>query len=108
MATRKGTASKPKTTAKAEPKTPSKRGGRREGAGRKPKLEEEKVKSFALSAMANVYGSEEQAWVRLAKLSQQSYHHMRLLFEYAYGKPVDRKDVEIGGNAVTIVVNTDD
>lgn len=100
MATRKASA-----TPKA---TPSKRGGFRKGAGRKPKIEEEKIKSFAITAMEQVYGSEGQAWEKLAKLSQQSYHHMRLLWEYAYGKPIERKDIEIGGNAVTIIVNTDD
>ena len=44
---------------------------------------------YALNAMAKVFGSEEEAWESLAEQAKQSFPHLKLLFEYKYGKPID-------------------
>lgn len=79
------------------------RGGARPGAGRKPKAQEEKTRSFALKAMKSEFGSESGAWDELAKLSRKSFTHMRMLFEYAYGKP--KEDVKISGSIDKVIIN---
>tara|TARA_R100000008_G_C3587683_1_gene173881 strand:- start:3273 stop:3680 length:408 start_codon:yes stop_codon:yes gene_type:complete len=44
---------------------------------------------YALNAMAKAFGSEEAAWESLAEQAKQSFPHLKLLFEYKYGKPLD-------------------
>lgn len=41
---------------------------------------------YALNAMKEVFGSEEEAWRNLAEQAKDSFPHMKLLFEYKYGK----------------------
>ena len=74
------------------------KGGRREGAGRKPKEDEVKIKNFALNAMVDVFGSEEKAWQSLSKQAKDSFPHLKLLFEYRYGKPKERIEHSGGVN----------
>ena len=47
---------------------------------------------YALNAMAKVFGSEEEAWESLAEQAKQSFPHLKLLFEYKYGKPLDKPE----------------
>ena len=49
----------------------------------------ERIGSFAVDAMKKVFGSEEQAFEHLAKLGKDNFNQMKLLMEYAYGKPSD-------------------
>lgn len=44
---------------------------------------------YALNAMNQVFGSEEAAWESLAEKAKDSFPHLKLLFEYKYGKPED-------------------
>ena len=44
---------------------------------------------YALNAMRSVFGSEEKAWESLAEKAKDSFPHLKLLFEYKYGKPGD-------------------
>tara|TARA_R110002073_G_scaffold261282_3_gene424132 strand:- start:313 stop:591 length:279 start_codon:yes stop_codon:yes gene_type:complete len=74
------------------------KGGRREGAGRKPKEDEVKIKNFALNAMVEIFGSEEKAWQSLSKQAKDSFPHLKLLFEYRYGKPKERIEHSGGVN----------
>lgn len=74
------------------------KGGRREGAGRKPKEDEVKIKNFALNAMVEVFGSEEKAWQSLSEQAKDSFPHLKLLFEYRYGKPKERIEHSGGVN----------
>ena len=74
------------------------KGGRREGAGRKPKEDEVKIKNFALNAMVEVFGSEEKAWQSLSKQAKDSFPHLKLLFDYRYGKPKERIEHSGGVN----------
>ena len=48
-----------------------------------------RVGIYALNAMAKVFGSEEEAWESLAEQAKSSFPHLKLLFEYKYGKPLD-------------------
>ena len=39
--------------------------------------------------MKKVFGSEQEAFEHLAKLGKNNFNQMKLLMEYAYGKPSD-------------------
>jgi hypothetical protein len=47
------------------------------------------VTSFAVNAIKKIYGDEQGAMEKLAELSQDSFNHLKLLLEYAYGKAGD-------------------
>jgi len=71
------------------------KGGKRRGAGRKPKEDEDRIRGLCISAMESIYGSEEKAFEHIANLSRESFPHLKLLFEYAYGKPKDIKSIDV-------------
>ncbi len=73
-------------------------GGKREGAGRPSKQDEEKVKKMCESAIIKVYGSLEKYYENLAKESKASFPHLKLLFEYYIGKPKETKDIKMDVN----------
>lgn len=64
-------------------------------AGRKPKADEDRIRSLCINAMERIYGSEEKAFEYIADKSKESFPHLKLLFEYAYGKPKDIKNLSI-------------
>lgn len=49
----------------------------------------ERISVYALNAMKDVFGSEEEAWKSLAEQAKDSFAHMNLLWQYRYGKPQD-------------------
>ncbi len=51
-----------------------------------------RVGIYALNAMSKVFGSEEEAWQSLAEQAKESFPHLKLLFEYKYGKPLDKPE----------------
>ena len=61
-----------------------------------------RVGIYALNAMRKVFGSEEEAWASLAEQAKDSFPHMKLLFEYKYGKP---DDARIGGEKPKVNIN---
>lgn len=65
------------------------------GQGRPPKAKEEDIKNFALGSMKRAFGSEKKAWEALAHMSKDSFPHLRLLWEYKYGKPKEQKDLNV-------------
>ena len=71
------------------------RGGKREGAGRKPKAEEDRIRGFSLAALTKVYGSEQNAWNYIAEKSKESFPHLKLIFAYTYGEPKEIKEVNV-------------
>ena len=71
------------------------KGGKRPGAGRKPKEDEDRIRTLCINAMERIYGSEEKAFEYIAVQSKESFPHLKLLFEYAYGKPKDIKAVAV-------------
>ena len=71
------------------------KGGKRPGAGRKSKEDEDRIRDLCLSALESVYGSEEKAFIYIAEKSKESFPHLKLLFEYRYGKPKDIKNINL-------------
>ena len=45
--------------------------------------------------MKKAFGSEKKAWDALADMSKESFAHLRLLWEYKYGKPKEQKDINV-------------
>ena len=73
-------------------KTKGKHGGVRKGQGRPRKVEEEKIRNLALSAIRKKFGSEEGLWEHICdQVLDGCSKHMTLLLNYTYGKPVERK-----------------
>lgn len=56
---------------------------------RQNKAKRERISSYATNAMKEVFGSEKEAFKHLAELGKKNFTHMKLLMEYAYGKPSD-------------------
>lgn len=61
--------------------------GENRGQGRKSKSSEEQVRRLGLDAISKVYGSVEKYYQHIAKESQDSFPHLKLLQEYVFGKP---------------------
>ena len=61
-----------------------------------------RVGIYALNAMRKVFGSEEEAWASLAEQAKDSFPHMKLLFEYKYGKPDESR---LGGEKSKVNIN---
>tara|TARA_R110002012_G_scaffold321773_2_gene551326 strand:+ start:8968 stop:9378 length:411 start_codon:yes stop_codon:yes gene_type:complete len=64
----------------------------------------DRIGIYALNAMKKVFGSEEEAWDELAKQSKKSFAHLKLLFEYKYGKPSENIDYTSGGQKIDIPI----
>ena len=78
------------------------------GQGRPPKAREKKLGNYALGAMKKVFGSEEKAWLELAKQSKDSFPHMRLLWEYKYGKSKELKELNVKTEINIPIINFGD
>ena len=50
------------------------------------------VKDYSVKAIRKVFGSEEKAMEMLAEQSKESFQHLKLLLEYAYGKAGEQPD----------------
>lgn len=72
-------------------------GGKRDGAGRPTKVDEERVSQLAMDALIKVFGSEQKAFEHLVELGKDSFPQLNLAFAYAYGKPRER--IEHMGNS---------
>ena len=59
---------------------------------------------YALNAMNKVFGSEEEAWQELARQAKDSFAHLKLLFEYKYGRPTENIDYTSGGQKLNIPI----
>lgn len=76
-------------------------GGKRKGAGRPAKAEELKVSAYATDAIKEEYGSIEGFWEFLAGESRGSKDHLKMIIEYAFGKPQDKVDLTSDGDKIT-------
>jgi hypothetical protein len=77
--------------------------GENRGQGRKSKLDEQKTSELAIKALVNKWGGEDKAFLRLSEFAEEgSFNHMKLLFEYAYGKPKESIDHTTNGEAINI------
>lgn len=64
------------------------KGGARDGAGRKPKVDEDKVVNQSIAAIQTKYGSVEKGLVSLLNSGEASL--IKFVFEHAIGKPKDK------------------
>lgn len=70
-------------------------GGKRPGAGRKPKVDEEKVRGLAVSAIEKRFGSVENGFDHLLQTGEASL--VKFVWEHAVGKPRDKMDMDMQG-----------
>ena len=54
--------------------------------------------------MKDVFGSEKEAFKHLAELAKKNFTHMKLLMEYAYGKPSDSINDSAKNNKIQVPV----
>lgn len=73
-------------------------GGKRPGAGRKPKAEELKIVNTAIEAIENRYGSLREGFEALLGTGEPSL--IKWVFEHAAGKPKEKIDVTSNGETV--------
>jgi len=57
---------------------------------RTTKAKKDRIASFAVNAMKEVFGGEKEAFVHMAELAKKNFNQMQLLMQYAYGKPSDK------------------
>jgi hypothetical protein len=76
-------------------------GGKREGSGRKTKADELRLLETIKEAVSdNDFG---QIWKAIAdKAKKGSPSHIKILFEYFYGKPKETIQHELPDNEITI------
>jgi len=65
----------------------------------------ERISVYALNAMKDVFGSEEEAWKALAEQAKDSFAHMNLLWQYRYGKPQDGNESNANKKLNVPVIN---
>ncbi len=77
------------------------RGGKRPGAGRKPKHDENRIRDFAISAIEETFGSVQAAFAHLGEIAisptatkRDQIAALTKLLEYAVGKPKEKVEVE--------------
>lgn len=68
-------------------------GGKRNGAGRKSKADEEKIRNLALQSIVSKYGSEEAGFTALLESGESSL--IKFVYEHAFGKP--KESIEHSG-----------
>lgn len=74
--------------------------------GRPRKAREGEIDKMTLNAMKKAFGSEEKAWIEVAKLAKEgSVQHMRWLLEYRYGKPKEQQNLNIDTKVNIPVIN---
>lgn len=73
-------------------------------AGRKPKAQEFKAYEKGAEAMEEHYGSVEAFWLHMAKQSEESFPHLKLLVEYTYGKAPETYKHEVTASGITITL----
>lgn len=53
------------------------------------KAKKERIKLYAINAIREEFGSEQDFFKHLSREAKKSYNHLKLLMEYSYGKPED-------------------
>ena len=66
----------------------------------------DQIGTYALKAMKKVFGSEAEAWETLAeKAKEGSFAHLNLLWQYKYGKPIDKETNNLVAKSNAPVIN---
>lgn len=66
-------------------------GGKREGSGRKPKADEEKVRNLAIAAIEEKHETLQKGFVKLLESGEASL--IKFVWEHAVGKPREKMDL---------------
>jgi hypothetical protein len=74
------------------------KGGHRQGAGRKTKAEEDRVRNLAVKSIISKFGSEEAGFKSLLESGEPSL--IKFVYEHAFGKPKEKVE-HSGGMDVT-------
>ena len=53
------------------------------------KAKKERITLYSINAIREEFGSEQEFFKHLAGQAKKSYNHLKLMMEYAYGKPED-------------------
>lgn len=76
------------------------------GQGRPPKIKEKETNALTLKALKKAFGSEEKAWIHIAKKAAEgNFNYTKMLWEYRYGKPKEQQDVNVNTNINIPVVD---
>lgn len=81
------------------------KGGAREGAGRKPKADEQKVNTLFINALKQLYNedNEESAKIKFIKGTLlESQRGQLFVAEHLFGKPKDVSEVDLNVNEFSI------
>ena len=76
------------------------------GQGRPPKIKEKETTALTLKALTKAFGSEEKAWIHVAKkASEGNFNYTKMLWEYRYGKPKEQQELNVNTNLNIPVVD---
>jgi hypothetical protein len=76
------------------------------GQGRPRKTKNKDIDKMTLNALKKAFGSEEKAWIEIAKLAKDgSTQHMKWLLEYRYGRPKEQQKIEVDTKINIPVIN---
>lgn len=84
-----------------------KKGGAREGAGRKPKVDEEKVNTIFATALKQLYATDNDfdAKIAFAQTLLSSQRGQIFVAEHLFGKPKETVDHTTNGESLQAVIN---
>jgi len=69
------------------------------GQGRPPKIKEKETNALTLKALTKAFGSEEKAWIHVAKKAAEgNFDYTKMLWEYRYGKPKEQQELNVNTN----------
>lgn len=60
---------------------------------------------YATNGIKEVFGSEQDFWKHVAEESKGSFNHMKMLVEYAFGKPTDNAQPISSGKVDIPIIN---
>lgn len=76
------------------------------GQGRPPKVKEKETNALTLKALTKAFGSEEKAWIHVAKKAAEgNFNYTKMLWEYRYGKPKEQQELNVNTNLNIPVVD---
>ena len=77
------------------------KGGKRTGAGRKSKAEEDKVRNLAVESIEQKFGSVTEGFKSLLESGEPSL--IKFVWEHAVGKAKEKVDVTTNGESITSI-----
>jgi hypothetical protein len=82
-------------------------GGKRKGAGRKSKADEEKANELMLTALKQIYkkDSDDDAKVSFIISLVETPRGQIFIAEHLFGKPKESKDITSGGEVIKTIIS---